>query len=122
MARLAAHPRLDRRRSSARGLRQSHHGQAPGPPFDGAPLAGRPRPGRDAEYRLVEIHAAEGWWEQEMFLAPDDATAWRRVLEATSGEVVVLWRGDRLVGMRPSGQDPAQLLASLPGRAEGPRK
>lgn len=68
--------------------------------FDAFLVAGRLRP-PDAEYRLVEIHAADGWCEEEVFRAPDDATAWQRVLEASSGDIVALWQGGRLVGLHP---------------------
>ena len=52
-------------------------------------------------YRLIEIHA-DGWREEETFHAPDDETAWSRVLEAAEGEVLELWRGEHLIRMKDS--------------------
>ena len=67
-------------------------------------------------YRLIEIHP-DGRREEETFNAPDDDTAWCRVLEATEGDVLELWRGEHLVRMKDSrlkaGRGP-------PGRPPGP--
>jgi len=51
-------------------------------------------------YRLIEVHA-DGWREEETFNAPDDEAAWRRVLEATDGDVLELWRCEQLVRTKP---------------------
>lgn len=89
----------NRRRARALALRRVRTDRASVmPAFARSWVSLRPTHG-EAVYRLVEFHADVGRWEEEAFLAPDDETAWRRVREATTGEVVVLWRGGRLVGI-----------------------
>ena len=101
MPRLADQPRpYDRRPLLA--LRQIRSDRAPRAKPNALSPTDHPKSRQEPEYRLVEIHPAEARWEEERFYAPDDETAWSRVLEATTGEIVALWRGGRLVGIRPA--------------------